>query len=188
MRRRASGGGGGEAVRCGALLLSAGLLCAVGCAGAGTGGARPAEASDGTEFDIGRADYDWTIRALDGETVDVARYRGRVLFINVWASWCTPCIAEMAGIERLYRSLRGSGVEFLIVSPEASEPVRRFVRTYGYDLPVYLEVDRMPDRFGLDALPTTFVVDTAGMIVLRRRGAAEWDRPSVRRLLLSLVE
>lgn len=135
----------------------------------------------------GRADYDWTIRTPQGERVRLEAYRGRVLFINMWASWCAPCVAEMASIQRLHDSLRGTEVEFLLVSPEAPEPVMRFLRRYEYDLPVFLEVGDMPNAFGLRALPTTFVVDRSGNIVLKHRGAAEWDDPAVRAFLRALA-
>lgn len=134
----------------------------------------------------GQADYDWTLRTLGGEQVSLDAYRGRVLFINMWASWCAPCVAEMAGIERLKNSMRDSEVEFLLVSPEDPAPVERFVKRYGYNLPIFLEVDPMPDAFGLQALPTTFVVDRAGNIVLKHRGAAEWDQEAVWAFLRSL--
>jgi thiol-disulfide isomerase/thioredoxin len=135
----------------------------------------------------GRADYDWTLRRLDGERVQLEAYRGRVLFINIWASWCAPCVAEMGSIQRLRDSLRDSGVEFLLVSPEEREPVERFLGRYGYDLPVLLETEEMPAAFGLRALPTTFLVDRSGNIVLKHRGAADWDDDSVRAFLQALA-
>lgn len=135
----------------------------------------------------GRADYDWTIRTLEGERVRLDAYRGRVLFVNLWASWCAPCVAEMASIQRLRHSLRGTGIEFLLVSPEEPEPVERFLRRYEYDLPVFLEVGEMPRAFGLRALPTTYVVDRAGNIVLKHRGAAEWDDVAVQAFLRNLA-
>ena len=136
----------------------------------------------------GRADYGWTIQTPEGERVRLEAYRGRVLFINMWASWCAPCVAEMASIQRLRDSLRETDVEFLLVSPEAREPVERFLRRYGYDLPVFLEVGDMPEVFGLRALPTTFVVDRSGNIVLKHRGAADWDDGAVRAFLEALIQ
>ena len=135
----------------------------------------------------GRADYDWTLRTLSGERVRLEAYRGRVLFVNMWASWCLPCVAEMASIQRLRDSLQGSGVEFLLISPEDPEPVERFLRRYAYNLPVFLEVTEMPEDFGLRALPTTFVVERSGNIVLKHRGAAEWDDDAVRAFLQTLA-
>ncbi len=134
----------------------------------------------------GQADYHWTLQTLGGQQVELDAYRGRVLFINMWASWCTPCVAEMANLERLRHSLQGDEIEFLLISPEAPEPVERFVKRYGYDLPILLEVDKMPAAFGLRALPTTYVVDRAGNIVLAHRGAANWDQDVVRAFLRSL--
>lgn len=135
----------------------------------------------------GQADYDWALRTLDGRPVRLEDHRGQVLFINMWASWCTPCVAEMEGIERLRHSLRGMDVEFLLVSPEDAEPVERFLKRYGYDLPIFLEIDPIPEAFGLRALPTSYVVDREGKIVLRHRGAADWDQDAIRAFLRSLA-
>lgn len=134
------------------------------------------------------ADYDWTIRPLDGEPTSLEAYRGRVLFINVWASWCTPCIREMGSIERLAGRLRDTDVAFLIVAAENEPPVRRHLRRYAYDLPIYLEVERIPAAFGLRGIPTTWIVDRDGRIMLLRHGESEWDRDDVETLLRSLVD
>lgn len=136
----------------------------------------------------GRADYTWTLRTLEGERVPLEKYRGRVLFINMWASWCLPCVAEMESIQQLRDSLRGSEVEFLLVSPEEAEPVERFLKRYGYALPVFLEAGEMPEAFGLRALPTTYVVDRSGNIVLKHRGATDWDDAAVRAFLSRLAQ
>ena len=163
-------------------LLSA---CAA-LAGSPAETAAPTVGPDGVMV-YGHADYDWSLRTLNGKPVELEAYRGKVLFINLWASWCAPCIAEMAGIERLRNSLRGSEIEFLVVSPEDPEPVERFLKRYNYDLPIFLEIDPMPDAFGLQALPTTFVIDRDGIIMLRHRGAAEWDQDAIRTFLRSLA-
>lgn len=168
------------------LLLLPGCL-AGGAPPPGDGGPTP-EAAAGPGTALGPAEFAWTLRTLEGERVRLERYRGRVLFINVWATWCAPCVAEMAGIERLRAGLAGSGVEFLLVSPEDPEPVERFLRRYRYDLPIFLEGEEMPDGFALRALPTTFIVDHSGRIVLRHRGATEWDQPAVEALLRRLAE
>jgi thiol-disulfide isomerase/thioredoxin len=127
----------------------------------------------------GHADYDWTIRPLDGDPVELDAFRGKVLFINLWASWCTPCIREMETIERLEARLADTDVAFLIVAAEGEGPVRRHLRRYPYDLPIDLEVDRMPEAFGLRGLPTSWVVDRQGRIVILRHGEAVWDTDEV---------
>jgi len=136
---------------------------------------------------VGKADFRWRLRTLGGSPTSLEAFRGQVLFINMWATWCGPCVQELASIQVLVDSMKDSGVAFLLVSPEDPEPVERFLRVHGYDLPVYLEVQEMPPAFGLRALPTTFVVDRQGRIVLRHRGAADWDQDAVRSFLLALV-
>lgn len=135
----------------------------------------------------GRADYDWSIRPLEGEPTKLGAFRGRVLFINLWASWCTPCIREMASIERLRDRLAGAEVDFLIVAAEGERPVRRFLRRYGYDLPIYLEEEPIPTAFGLRGLPTSWVIDPEGRIVLLRHGEAVWDTDEVEAFLRALA-
>ena len=67
----------------------------------------------------------------------------------------------------------------LIVGAEGERPVRRHLRRYPYDLPIYLEVDRIPPAFGLRGLPTSWLVDREGRIVLLRHGEAVWDTDEV---------
>lgn len=135
------------------------------------------------------ADYGWRLKELDGTPTSLGEFRGQVLFINMWATWCAPCVQELAGIEALMEALseEAEGPSFLLVSPEEPEVVERFLRARGYDLPVYLEVQEMPGAFGLEALPTTWIVDRGGRIVLKHRGAAEWNQPEVKDFLLGLL-
>ena len=135
----------------------------------------------------GHADYDWTIRPLDGEPLELAAFRGSVLFINLWASWCTPCIREMETIERLAKRLADTDVEFLIVAAEGERAVRRHLRRYPHDLPIYLEVDPVPAAFGLRGLPTTWIVDRQGQILVLRHGEAVWDTDHVERFVRALA-
>lgn len=135
----------------------------------------------------GRADYDWTIRRLNGEPVELETFRGEVLFINLWAPWCPPCVRELRGIEELRRRVSDTDVRFLIVSTEDRESVEEFLRRRQYDLPFYLELETVPAAFGRVGLPTTWVVDRRGRIVLTRHGAARWDRGPVASFLRSLA-
>ncbi|MFO7894516.1 MAG: TlpA disulfide reductase family protein [Longimicrobiales bacterium] len=131
----------------------------------------------------GQADYEWRLEDLDGAPLSLADYRGEVVVVNMWATWCAPCVRELASFQRLRASLGDAPVRFLFVSPEERGHVQTFVRRYGWDLPFAVEAEEMPDAFGLEALPTTYVIDRAGRTVLKHRGAAEWDRDPVRRFL-----
>jgi thiol-disulfide isomerase/thioredoxin len=135
----------------------------------------------------GPADFDWGLFTLEGDTTSLRSFAGDVLFINVWATWCAPCVAELASIERLRDSLGDAPVTFLIVSPEPVERVAAFVNRHGYRLPFHVERREMPDAFDLRALPTTYIVDANGQIVLRHRGAADWADDAVRAFMQHLV-
>lgn len=141
------------------------------------------DTDDGSLVTFGDADYAWTIRPLDGSPTTLEPFHGEVLFINLWASWCPPCVRELGSIERLQERLADADVRFLIVAAEGERPVRRFLRRYGYDLPFYLEISRMPGSFGLRGLPTSWVIDRDGRIVLVRHGEAVWDTDEVEAFL-----
>ena len=175
----------GRGWRCAAVL--AGLMSAALARGEGAELRAQETAEDGVVV-YGRADYAWTIRPLDGEPVELEAFRGKVLFINLWASWCTPCIREMETIERLKRRLADTDVEFLIVAAEGERPVRRHLRKYRYDLPIYLEVDRIPEAFGVRGLPTSWLVDRAGRILVLRHGEAVWDTDEVEAFVRAVAD
>ncbi len=149
----------------------------------------PALTGEGGLTRWGRADFRWRIRPLEeGEAVSLESYRGTVLFINLWASWCPPCVREMGSIQRLRDRLEDTGITFLLVAAEGEAPVRRFLRRYPMDLPIYLEASRMPASWGVRGLPTTWVVDRDGGIVLLRHGEAVWDTDAVEAFLRRVAE
>ncbi len=131
--------------------------------------------------------WSWRLRDLEGRERRFEEFRGGVLFVNVWASWCPPCVAELSAIERLAASLPDSSVAIILVSPEQPDVVRRFLSSRHLRLVSYVESTEMPDAFGLRAVPTTFVIDRGGRLVLRQRGAALWDTAPVRALLSHLA-
>lgn len=131
------------------------------------------------------ADFEWRLVRRDGSELRLAELRGRVLFINVWASWCAPCVRELPSIEALRDSV--PGVEFLAVSPERPDRARGWLEANRIRLPVYFEGSETPALLGLTMVPTTYVVDRAGAVVFAWRGATDWDRPETRSLLRALL-
>ena len=71
----------------------------------------------------GQADYSWSIRTLNGREVTLSEFKDKVIFINFWATWCMPCVAEMSNIQSLYDSLKSKRVAFLLISDESKETV-----------------------------------------------------------------
>lgn len=135
-----------------------------------------------------RVEYGWSIRPIDGDPIALEAYHGRVLFINAWASWCTPCVREMAGIERLAGRLADTDVAFLLVAVDREASVRRHLRLHPLSLPVFLEDDPFPPVLGLRGVPMSWIVDREGRIVVRHFGAAQWDTPAVETFLQELAK
>ncbi len=120
--------------------------------------------------------------------MELEALRGRPLVVNFWASWCPPCIRELGSFEALAESVREQGIDatFLFVSPESLDVASAFVVDNGWDLPFAVELRRAPPTLGDLVLPTTFIVGPDGAVVVRHRGATDWNQPDVVELLASL--
>jgi thiol-disulfide isomerase/thioredoxin len=124
---------------------------------------------------------------MDRERLSFEAFRGEVVVLNAWATWCPPCVDEMDSFAALRDSVADTGVRFLFLTTEDREHVRRFLRLQGLDLPVAFERTRLPAAYGQFGLPTTWIIDREGRIVLRHPGAARWDTPEVEALLRHLA-
>jgi thiol-disulfide isomerase/thioredoxin len=131
------------------------------------------------------ADYGWQFNALDGRAISFSDFQDQVVFVNVWATWCGPCRAEMPAIQRLHDAVRADGIALVLVSDEDAATVQQFVGKGGYTFPVYLS-QTLPDVFDTDTIPASFVVSRDGRVVLRHRGAAAWDSAACQSFLRAL--
>lgn len=164
-------------------LLKAGASAAIAAIAAGCESRSP-QGDAGAGENGPRVVGDWRLRdvATSAET-SLSAFRGKVVFLNVWATWCPPCVMEMPSIARLYERFRSDpNVEFLLVSvDDDSEKVRSFLAKNGYTMPTYLEVARSsaPAALQTRGIPATFILD--GEMVIRRSkvGAMEWDSPAI---------
>ncbi len=146
----------------------------------------PMNGQQETDSEFEYADYSWKLQTPQGDTLSLERFKDKVLFINMWATWCAPCVAEMRSIAALRDSLVDTDIEFLLVSPEEPHLVKLFVRRLDYELPFYVEYERLPDAFDIEALPTTYIVDRSGKILIKHRGATNWNTGVARSVLRSL--
>ena len=124
--------------------------------------------------------YAMRATALGGDEVDFASFKGRVLILNFWATWCAPCIAEMPSLARLEEATADLDVSLACVTSEPADTVEKFIAKRGpLDVPIYLLDDVTPSEFQTRGIPATFVLDKGGRRVLSHTGAASWDDPSV---------
>ncbi len=125
--------------------------------------------------DLRAADYNWRLTALDGRELSLGEFQDKVVFLNVWATWCGPCRREMPAIQRLHDSVSGDGVALVLVSEEDATAVREYMQEEKYTFPVYLSAGAVPKMFDTGTIPATYVISRQGRVVFKHIGAAAWD-------------
>jgi peroxiredoxin len=131
------------------------------------------------------------IRVSEGDTVSLAAYRGNVVLLNIWATWCTPCEAEMPSIQRLYQEFGPLGLRVVAVSVDegSSESVRNWVDERQLTFEILQDQSGRIERvYQTTGVPETFVIDRDGKIVKKVIGATEWDHPTHKTLFRQLLE
>jgi thiol-disulfide isomerase/thioredoxin len=127
------------------------------------------------------ADYSWTVMDLNDRPVSFSTFQGRPVFLNIWATWCGPCVSELPSIARLARPARlaGKPIAFVCVSTDdSSQTVTRFLQ--GKDWPMtFLRTEKIPPVFSSDGIPATFLISPDGKIAAVQIGSVEWDEPKV---------
>jgi len=124
---------------------------------------------------------DFELEDLDGENIKLSSFRGKMVFLNFWATWCGPCRVEMPSMQRIYDKLKKKGFVILAVNlREDRKLVKDFMDQYGLDFPVLLDkTGRVGAIYGARSIPTTYLINRDGSIIGRAIGAREWDAPEV---------
>jgi len=130
---------------------------------------------------------DWQLKGLNTQDVNLNQLQGKVIFINFWATWCPPCIAEMPSMESLYDSYKDD-VAFLFVGNESWETVSAFFLKKGYNFPVYTSQSVIPSILQSNSIPVTFIIDKELKVNVKKVGAADWDSDTVKNLLDKLIK
>jgi len=126
-------------------------------------------------------DLSGTFLRPDGqETALVGNAHGEAVFLNLWATWCGPCLEEMPSMAALHEKLAGKGLRMVAVSDEDPETVRLFLEDYPYPFEVLLDPESLlMQRFEVIGIPTTLIIDPQGRLALLHTGASHWDTPGV---------
>lgn len=132
--------------------------------------------------------YDISLKGIvSANDINFESLQGKVVFLNYWATWCPPCIAEMPMIKSLYADYNDK-IEFLFITNENRGKVMNFYTKNEYDFPTYNVTSKLPEQIEYQTLPTTYIIDKNGKIALSEYGAINWNSKSVRALLDSLIE
>jgi thiol-disulfide isomerase/thioredoxin len=132
------------------------------------------------------ADYNFLLINQDGETINFSEFENEVVFINVWATWCPPCIAEMPDIHDLFQKV-GQDVKFVMISlDEEPSTALNFVERKEFSFPIYFPRNGLPSGFQSSSIPSTYVLSPEGNIVVEEYGLRKYDTKKFRAFLLSL--
>lgn len=155
-----------------AVVVAMGILAAPGCTPSSPSVENGSQET-AVGVKVGELAPDFTLTDLEGNSVTLSEYRGKVVFINFWATWCPPCRAEMPEIEAVYQEYKDKGV--VVIGVDILEPedvVREFVEQGGYSWIFVLDATgAVSDDYKITAIPTSFFIDREGVIQVVNIGA-----------------
>ena len=122
------------------------------------------------------ADYNFVLIDQEGNRKSFTDFKDKVVFVNFWATWCPPCIAEMPDIQGLYDEMKGKDIEFVLISyDENFQKAKDFVKKKEFDFPIYQLASPLPGVYESSAIPTTYVISPEGKIVVSKSGMAKYN-------------
>jgi peroxiredoxin len=140
--------------------------------------------------EVGSAAPDFTLAALDGRQYRLADLKGKVVFVNLWATWCPPCRKEMPSMVQLYNAFRNEGLEILAVSEDREmEALEDFVKRYQVSFPVLLDTEKAVYKlYRATGVPETHLIDRRGVLQASVIGPFDWTAPDVVRRVKALLD
>jgi len=133
----------------------------------------------------------FTLPGLDGQKVSLTDYKGKVVLLNIWATWCAPCVAEMPSMQKLYQELKDEGFELLAVSVDetGTEAVAPFMKKHKLDFPVLLDTaGDIKSLYQVTGIPESFIIGKDGIIVEKIIGPRDWAASGAIRFFRNLIQ
>jgi peroxiredoxin len=133
----------------------------------------------------------FTLPNIDGKRMSLKDFRGRVIMLNFWATWCSPCRVEMPSMENLYKKFKDRNFIILGISVDNNR-IRRlsnFIKEFGITFPVLLDKDgKIANRYGVKGIPTTFIINRNGEFIGKIVGARDWLNPNAVELIRYIIK
>jgi thiol-disulfide isomerase/thioredoxin len=130
--------------------------------------------------------YDWDLRTLDKKLINFSRSKAKVTVVNLWATWCPPCVAEMPSFQKLYDAYADQ-IDFYFITAEHYERPLLFLKKNEYDFPVYITAVPGPEPLRSRSIPMSYVISKTGEVVIAEKGAANWNSDKVHSILDRLL-
>lgn len=121
---------------------------------------------------------DVELETTSNEKLNLGQYQGKRVLLNLWGTWCRPCVAEMPSLDKAYRELKDENYVFLAASDEKLENLQDFDELTDYELPL-VQIAKGYAPFQVSAVPMTIVFDTKGNIALEKVGALNWHSKEI---------
>lgn len=133
--------------------------------------------------DLGFPD-NFVMENASGEKVSFASLKGKTVFVNLWATWCPPCVAEMPSIQALYNQTAGDDVAFVMLSlDDKFDKAKNWMANRSHTMPVYFAAGDLPPVFQVRSIPTTYVFNPAGKIIYKNIGQEDYSKPKFVKML-----
>lgn len=141
-----------------------------------------------TTNELSDNDFNWKLKDTNGNKINLSQSKGKVVFINMWATWCPPCVGEMPEIQNLYDNFKNNeNIDFYLVSNESLSKINKFIESKNYDLPVFHSEENTPSAFRSRSIPTTFLINKSGEIVIKETGATNWGGKKMIKIVKELI-
>lgn len=142
------------------------------------------------EYTVPSEARDFTLTDINNERISLKNYRGKIVMLNFWATWCTPCRQEMPSMEKLYRQFKDRGfVVVSVASGDDSKSVNAFIKEYNITFPALLDSNlEVTDHYKVWALPTTYFINPKGEIIGRVHGSRDWSTKEATQYITSIVQ
>ena len=134
---------------------------------------------------------DFALPDLDGKTVNLADYKGKVVLLNIWATWCPPCVEEMPSMEKLHQKLKDEDFKILAVSIDVSgaKAVIPFMKKHKLSFSVLTDTEgAIKSLYQTTGVPESFIIDKQGIIVEKVIGPRDWAAPSTISSFQNLIQ
>ncbi|HEO65176.1 MAG TPA: redoxin domain-containing protein [Spirochaetes bacterium] len=118
----------------------------------------------------------FTLKDLKGKDVSLKQFKGKMVFLNIWATWCLPCRAEMPSMEKVYQKLKTKNFVMLAISTEAQNVVQPFISKSKFSFTILIDSKRQTDKlFPGNAIPRTYIINKEGIIIAKHVGSTNWE-------------
>jgi thiol-disulfide isomerase/thioredoxin len=135
-------------------------------------------------------DYEFSVKDLEGKKLEMADLKGKVIFLNLWATWCGPCRVEMPSIQNLYNTVDKEKIVFVMLSLDQEDHrsrIAQFISDKEFSFPVYQPASPLPKLLRVTTIPTTFIIGPDGKVESKKTGMANYDTEEMREFLKGLL-